>query len=256
MNRIKNRFIVKNTMTMKIHLEGRRLLLLLALALAVINALVARFAYEGLTFSLLVSGLLFGFVLQFFRHPKRQIKRPDEQLIYAPADGRVVVIEEVEDPEYFPDKRLQLSIFMSVTDVHVNRVPVSGEVTYHRYHPGRYLVAWHPKSSTENERSTTVIRAADGSEVLLRQIAGALARRIRTYIQAGQMVRQGEELGFIRFGSRMDILLPLDAHIRVQRGQHVKSNKTVLARLPAVSRLTGRQVKMEMEEGGRDGIAR
>ncbi len=236
-------------MTMKIHKEGRRLLILLASALAMINAAVARFAAEGLTFSLIVSGLLLTFVLQFFRHPKRKIKQRDEQLVYAPADGRVVVIEEVKDEEYFPDKRLQLSIFMSVTDVHVNRVPVSGEVTYHRYHPGRYLVAWHPKSSTHNERSTTVIRTEEGSEVLLRQIAGALARRIRTYIEPGQAVRQGEQLGFIKFGSRMDILLPLDADIRVQRGQHVKSNKTVIARLPAVHPLPDREVKVEMEEG-------
>lgn len=236
-------------MTMKIHKEGRRLLILLALALAMINAAVARFAAEGLTFSLIVSGLLLAFALQFFRHPKRKIKHRDEQLVYAPADGRVVVIEEVEDQEYLSDKRLQLSIFMSVTDVHVNRVPVSGEVTYHRYHPGRYLVAWHPKSSTHNERSTTVIRTAEGSEVLLRQIAGALARRIRTYVEPGQTVRQGDQLGFIKFGSRMDILLPLDADIRVQRGQHVKSNKTIIARLPAVHPLPDREMKVEMEEG-------
>ena len=234
---------------MTIHREGYRLLLLLALTLAVLNALIGRYAADGLIFSLSVSALLFAFVLQFFRHPRRQIARQDEQLVYAPADGRVVVIEEVEEREYFGSKRLQLSIFMSITDVHVNRVPIDGKVVYHRYHPGRYLVAWHPKSSTENERSTTVIHTRKGGEVLLRQIAGALARRIRTYVKPGQSVRQGEQLGFIKFGSRMDILLPVDADIRVRRGQHVKSNKTVIARLPDTQPLPDREVKVEMEEG-------
>lgn len=215
---------------MKIHREGHRILLVTGATLFSITGLLYFIYKPASPFALVFSTGLLGFMLWFFRSPRRVIPEPDDKLLYSPADGRVVVIEEVEEPEYFGDKRLQVSIFMSITDVHLNRAPLSGEVVYRRYHPGRYLVAWHPKSSLENERCTTVIRHKN-TDVLLRQIAGAVARRIRTYADKGAKVRQGEELGFIRFGSRVDILLPLDAEIEVLRGQQVYGNKTVIARL-------------------------
>ena len=151
-----------------------------------------------------------------------------EGIIYAPADGQVVVIEEAEEPEYFKEKKLQVSIFMSPLNVHVNRAAIGGTVQYAQYHPGKYLVAWHPKSSTENERTTVVIKNAK-VEILLRQIAGAVARRIRYYVQPGQTLEQGEEFGFIKFGSRVDLFLPLDAELKVKIGQKVKGNVDVIA---------------------------
>ncbi len=215
---------------MKIHREGYRILLVTGAVLFFLTVLSYLLYRPAFPFVLIFDTGLLGFMIWFFRSPQRPIEVPDRNLLYSPADGRVVVIEEVEDPEYFGDKRLQISIFMSITDVHLNRVPLSGEVVYRRYHPGRYLVAWHPKSSLENERCTTVIRHGD-TDILLRQIAGAVARRIRTYVEKGTKVQQGEELGFIRFGSRVDILLPLDAEVEVLRGQQVYGNKTVIARL-------------------------
>ncbi|MBL7962326.1 MAG: phosphatidylserine decarboxylase family protein [Flavobacteriales bacterium] len=170
-------------------------------------------------------------VLWFFRLPKRApITGAD--LVTAPADGKVVVIEEVQETEYFKDKRLQVSIFMSPLNVHANWYPVSGSVSYAKYHPGLYLVAWHPKSSTENERSTIVVKRSDGSEVLFRQIAGALARRICTYAHTGQAAAQGGEFGFIKFGSRVDLFLPLNAQVQVRLGQHVAGTQTIIAKLP------------------------
>lgn len=169
-------------------------------------------------------------IFQFFRNPARPIPARDAKLIYAPADGKVVVIEEIIDSEYFGDRRIQLSIFMSPVNVHVNRVPVDGTVVYSKYHEGKYLVAWNPKSSTENERHSTVIASA-GGEILLKQIAGALAKRIRNYAPVGKTVHQGEELGFIKFGSRVDILLPLDAEVLVSLDQKVLGNRTPVARL-------------------------
>jgi phosphatidylserine decarboxylase len=169
-------------------------------------------------------------VLQFFRNPRREIVIADDNIIYAPADGKIVVIEETYEHEYFNDKRLQVSIFMSPTNVHVNRNPVSGTVNYFRYHPGKYLVAWHPKSSTENERTTLVIDNGE-DEVLLRQIAGAMAKRIVNYVQEGDTVMQGHDFGFIKFGSRVDLFLPLDAKVEIEMGQKVKGNKTIIARL-------------------------
>ena len=150
---------------------------------------------------------------------------------YAPADGRVCVIEAVEEQEYFLEKRLQVSIFMSPFNVHVNRNPVSGIVNYFRYHPGKYLVAWHPKSSTENERTTVVYNLGGETEILMRQIAGALAKRIKWYIQEGDPVKQGGDMGFIKFGSRVDLYLPLGTKVEVSMNQQVKGNKTVIARL-------------------------
>jgi phosphatidylserine decarboxylase len=147
----------------------------------------------------------------------------------APCDGTVVVIEEVQPDEYFKDKRLQLSIFMSPLNVHVNRNPVSGEVLYSKYHPGKYLVAWHPKSSTDNERHSVVYRQGD-KEMLVKQIAGALAKRIVNYLKAGDKVQQGAEMGFIKFGSRVDLILPLDTKVEVKINQKVKGGVTVLGR--------------------------
>ncbi len=174
--------------------------------------------------------VLVALVLQFFRNPSRHTVLQEDGVI-APADGKVVIIEKVFEPEYFQGERLQISIFMSPFNVHVNRNPVSGEVAFFKYHPGDYLVAWHPKSSTLNERTTVVVRTPEGHEVLFRQIAGALARRIRWYIGKGDKVRQGEEFGFIKFGSRVDLYLPLNAVPRVQIGQHVRGGETCIAKL-------------------------
>jgi phosphatidylserine decarboxylase len=156
---------------------------------------------------------------------------PDPGLIYAPADGKVVVIEETIENEYFKDLRLQVSIFMSPFNMHSNRYPVSGIIKYVGYHPGHYMVAWHPKSSELNERSTIVIQTKEGKEILIRQIAGALARRIVTYAKVNQEVKQGDELGFIKFGSRVDIFLPLGTEIEIPILQQVKANKSIIAKI-------------------------
>ena len=169
------------------------------------------------------------FLVSFFRIPDRMLAS-EEKFIVAPADGKVVVIEETTDPEYFKTKRLQVSIFMSPANVHVNRNPISGEVVYSQYHKGKYLVAWHPKSSTENERHSVVIRNG-GTEILVKQIAGALAKRIINYLQVGQQVTQSNEMGFIKFGSRVDVLLPPDTKINVKINEVVKGGVTVIATL-------------------------
>ena len=215
---------------MKIHPEGYIIILVSFLLLAGINAIIRHFwPHQWLTILLAtVSFVFFCLVLWFFRNPDRSLT-PDNNVIIAPADGKIVVIEEVEEIEYFNDKRLQVSIFMSPLNVHVNRYPVSGEVTYTKYHPGEYMVAWHPKSSLLNERSTVVVKAPNGQEVLVRQIAGAVARRIVTYSQTGEQVVQGTDFGFIKFGSRVDIFLPLDAKINVELEQISKGNRTVIA---------------------------
>lgn len=180
---------------------------------------------------IVVSVVLYLLVLQFFRNPKRVVPNTADNLIYAPADGRVCVIEEVEETEYFKSRRLQVSIFMSPINVHVNRNPVSGIVRYFRYHPGKFLVAWHPKSSTENER-TTVVYQTGKFEILMRQIAGALAKRISWYVKEGDNVTQGQDMGFIKFGSRVDLYLPLGSEVLVTMDQQVKGNLTLVARLP------------------------
>lgn len=215
---------------MTIHKEGRHLLLTVASILVLLNILLMDLLVGYYWLFLAVSIILFLLVLQFFRHPERTVEVMDDSLVYAPADGRIVAIEETEEPEYLRDRRLQVSIFMSPLNVHVNRNPVGGEVKYVQHHPGKYLVASHPKSSTENERTTVVI---DGNRatILLRQIAGAMARRIVTYLEPGQHIEQGGELGFIKFGSRVDVFLPLDAEVLVKIEDRVKGNKTVLARL-------------------------
>lgn len=171
-------------------------------------------------------------VVWFFRVPGREVP-VNEAHVLSPADGKVVAIEEVHEPEYFNDRRIQVSVFMSPLNVHVNYHPISGITSYTRYHPGRYLVAWHPKSSTENERSTVVVRHPRHGEVLFRQIAGALARRICTYSKPGEPAAQGKEFGFIKFGSRVDVLLPLNAKVAVQLGQRVQGSVTVIAKFTA-----------------------
>ncbi len=177
----------------------------------------------------MVTLALFLFIISFFRIPNRQLT-VDANAVVAPADGKVVVIEEVYDEEYFKAKRLQVSIFMSPANVHVNRNPIDGEVVYNQYHKGKYLVAWHPKSSTENERHSAVIKK-DGKEILVKQIAGALAKRIVNYLQVGQKVKQTEEMGFIKFGSRVDMLLPLGTKVTVELNQVVKGGVTRIAEL-------------------------
>lgn len=217
-------------MLLRIHKEGRTILLVTALLLVALNFAIWKLAPVAFWPLVALSAIFYIIVLQFFRNPVREVLSADNNLVYAPADGRVCVIEEVFEPEYFKEKRLQVSIFMSPFNVHVNRNPVSGVVNYFKYHPGKYLVAWHPKSSTENERTTVVYNFGEG-EILMRQIAGALAKRIKWYINEGDRVEQGGDMGFIKFGSRVDLFLPLNAKIKVVMNQHVKGNKTVVARL-------------------------
>jgi len=216
---------------MTLHREGRGTILTVTLLVAFINGLVfSTVTSSWISFLVAAVSLLFWvFILSFFRIPSRKLTIQDNAII-APADGEVVVIEEVQADEYFSDRRIQVSIFMSPFNVHVNRNPVSGEVVYSQYHPGKYLVAWHPKSSTENERHSVVYRA-QGKEILVKQIAGALAKRIVNYLQPGQTVKQTEEMGFIKFGSRVDLLLPLDAKIQVNMGDKPKGGVTVIATL-------------------------
>ena len=217
---------------MKIHKEGYRTIFVSIVIVAILNLLTLflispSFPKTGWVIMLATTVLLI-FILSFFRIPKRA-HAEGEDLIVAPCDGTVVVMEEVEADEYFKDRRLQLSIFMSPLNVHVNRNPVSGEVLYSQYHPGKYLVAWHPKSSTENERHSVVYRQ-HGKEMLVKQIAGALAKRIVNYLKPGDQVQQGGEMGFIKFGSRVDLLLPLDTKLDVKLNQKVKGGVTILGK--------------------------
>ena len=216
-----------------LHREGTATILLSLGILIPLNALIYSFANgSNMIFapSVIISSILLIIILQFFRNPKIRATVGDN-LIVSPADGKVVVIEEVNDSEFGDKKYLQVSVFMSPFNVHVNRNPVSGIVKYFKYHPGKYLVAWHPKSSTENERTTTVIETKNNQSILFRQIAGALARRIVWYLQSGQEVNQSKEMGFIKFGSRVDILMPLDAKVKVKLNQKVKGGVTVLAEI-------------------------
>lgn len=217
---------------MKIHKEGFPIIIYFALGLILINVLLNQFPLPiWLSILLIAASVIFwGFIIYFFRNPERQPPHNPNWII-APADGKVVVIEETIEKEYLQEPRIQLSIFMSPLDVHVNRNPVSGKMQYIQYHKGKYLVAWHPKSSTENERTTFVIQMPNGLNILLRQIAGAVARRIRWYVEEGQEVTQGQEFGFIKFGSRVDIFLPLNAKIVAELGQQTQAGKTVLAEL-------------------------
>jgi len=185
----------------------------------------------GVALSVLPVALLL-IVLWFFRVPARK-PCADDRAIASPCDGKVVAIEVVHDPEYFKDKRVQVSIFMSPLNVHINYHPISGTTSYYKYHPGKYLVAWHPKSSTENERSTVVVRHSRHGEVLFRQIAGALARRICTYSTPGCAAEQGAEFGFIKFGSRVDLLLPLNARVVAELGDKVRGSESIIAQFPS-----------------------
>ena len=166
-------------------------------------------------------------ILQFFRNPKISINY-DEDYLLSPIDGKIVIIEEVEEPEFFKDKRLQVSIFMSPINVHVTRYPMNGKIIFSKYHPGKYLVAWHPKSSTKNERTTIVLENEKFGKILYRQIAGKIARRIVNYAKIGDHVTQGEDAGFIKFGSRVDLFLPLNSKINVELNELVKGGKTVI----------------------------
>ncbi|MCE2994223.1 MAG: phosphatidylserine decarboxylase family protein [Cyclobacteriaceae bacterium] len=217
---------------MTIHREGKTLLFVLLIVLFGLNWAVSYFLPMPILQNTLivVSIIFYLLILQFFRLPIFEIQKNDAHVI-APADGKVVVIEETEETEYLKSKRKQVSIFMSPINVHVNRMPVAGTISYFKYHPGKYLVAWHPKSSTENERTTVVAKMKNGTEILFRQIAGALARRIKWYVQEGQTLQQGDEFGFIKFGSRVDIFLPLNAKILVKPGDITKGGKTVIAEL-------------------------
>ncbi len=218
---------------MTIHKEGYKTIVIAAICFAVLNLL----SFYFISFSapliswviFIVTFLLLAFVISFFRIPRRILTLDDGKVI-SPCDGKVVVIEEAYDPEYFKEKRLQISIFMSPANVHVNRNAVSGEVVYSQYHRGKYLVAWHPKSSTENERHSVVIRQ-NGVDVLVKQIAGAVAKRIVNYLKVGEQVEQAAEMGFIKFGSRVDLLLPVGTHINVELNQVVKGGLTVIATL-------------------------
>ena len=219
---------------MTIHKEGYKSIGIAALIFGLIN--IASFIFladaypRPATIIFIASALLFLFIVSFFRIPYRSLTKGERDVI-CPADGKVVVIEEIMEEEYFNDKRLQISVFMSPANVHVNRNPISGEVVYNKYHKGKYLVAWHPKSSTENERHSVVIKN-DKAEILVKQIAGALAKRIINYLSVGQEVHQGNELGFIKFGSRVDVILPIGTKVDVQLNQVVKGGVTVLATLP------------------------
>ena len=211
-----------------IHKEGHRIIFITIVILLSLNYSVTYFDIEWLkNITLITSIIFFLLILQFFRNPIRIVTASENEVV-APADGKVVVIEEVEETEYFKDKRIQVSIFMSPINVHVNRYPINGKVQYVKYHPGQYLVAWHPKSSTENERTTVVVEN-DKIAILFRQIAGALARRIVMYSKENDIVNKGDDFGFIKFGSRVDLFFPLGTKIEVELNQLVQGNKTIIA---------------------------
>ena len=218
---------------MTIHKEGYTTIALSLLFIFVLNAIIDyRFAdVTWLRWAVYIASFaLFITVLQFFRNPSRPFVSGGN-LIICPADGKVVVIEETQENEYFKDKRLQVSIFMSPVNVHINRNPIAGVVKFFKYHPGKYLAAWNPKSSTENERTTVVVEHANGTPVLFRQIAGALARRIVWYVKEGDIVEQSKEFGFIKFGSRVDIFLPVGTKVNLELNQVVKGGITVLGEI-------------------------
>ena len=212
------------------HKEGFKIIRNTTITLLIVNGIAWYFFGESyliklLTFTSAVFSIL---ILQFFRNPKRVMPVNSNQVI-APADGKIVVLEETVEHEFFKDKRIQVSIFMSPFNVHVNRYPISGEVKFTKYHPGKFLVAWHPKSSIENERTTIVIESEKTGPILLRQIAGAVAKRIVLYAKKGEKCSQGDDMGFIKFGSRVDLFLPLDAKINIKMNDIVKGGQTIIA---------------------------
>ncbi|WP_299496002.1 phosphatidylserine decarboxylase family protein [Mucilaginibacter sp.] len=220
---------------MTFHKEGYTSLALCILFIFVLNAAIQFYFPQAIIIKWIIyilSFALFVIIVQFFRSPFLEVAR-NEKIVLCPADGKVVVIEETVETEFLKDKRIQISVFMSPINVHINRNPIGGVIKYFKYHPGKYLVAWHPKSSTENERTTIVTENSAGTAILFRQIAGALARRIVWYVKEGDIVEQGEQFGFIKFGSRVDIFLPLGSKINVELGEVVKGGVTILAELPA-----------------------
>ena len=211
-----------------IHKEGHRIIFTILVILLCLNYTITYFGVLWLNNITHISSIIFFLlILQFFRNPIRIVTASENEVV-APADGKVVVIEEVEETEYFKDKRIQVSIFMSPINVHVNRYPINGKVQYVKYHPGKYLFAWHPKSSTKNERTSIVVEN-DKIAVLFRQIAGALARRIVMYSKENDIANKGDDFGFIKFGSRVDLFFPLGTKIEVELNQEVKGNKTIIA---------------------------
>lgn len=212
------------------HKEGHKIILLSFITVVIIALLLDYFSVEYKSYIQIFLIIQLIIVLQFFRNPKRVTNVGDKNIV-SPVDGKVVVIEEVFEPEYFKEKRIQVSIFMSPINVHVTRYPIGGQVTYSKYHPGKYLVAWHPKSSTENERTSIVIKNENCGEILYRQIAGALAKRIINYAKESTYVNQGDDAGFIKFGSRVDLFLPLDTEINVSLNQKVKGAEDIIAKV-------------------------
>ncbi len=223
---------------MKIHREGIHTILIAVLSLTLFNIAVYVFFYDCkiiTTTSLLVSLIIFFIVIFFFRKPKRNLIINHSGII-APADGKVVVIEKTVENEYFKDERIQISIFMSLWNVHINWFPVSGIIKYFRYHEGKYLLAKNPKSSEENERTSVVIKNEKGTEILYRQIAGTVARRVVFFVREGDNVKQSEECGFIKFGSRVDIFLPINSDVKVKIGDKVKGTQTLIAEFSSEKR--------------------
>ena len=212
------------------HKEGHKIILSTFITVVIITLLLDYFSITHKTYIQIFLIIQLIIVLQFFRNPKRITNFGDKNIV-SPVDGKVVVIEEVFEPEYFKEKRIQVSIFMSPINVHVTRYPIGGQVTYSKYHPGKYLVAWHPKSSTENERTSIVVKNENCGEILYRQIAGALAKRIVNYAKESSYVNQGDDAGFIKFGSRVDLFLPLDTKINVTLNQKVKGAEDIIAKV-------------------------
>ena len=218
---------------MTVHKEGYRIIFIFFALLLGILAIINVFApAQTIVHYLLYAAftIFWFYIIRFFRVPARKFNY-DEKVVLCPADGRIVAIEEIENSEYFGDKRKQVSVFMSVNNVHYNLYPVNGKIKFFKYYPGKFLIAYNPKSSLENERTTTVVERNDGLKILMRQIAGAVARRIVTYAVEGADVKQCEQLGFIKFGSRVDLLLPIDAKIKVEINQRVTAGITVIADL-------------------------
>jgi phosphatidylserine decarboxylase len=212
------------------HKEGHKIILLF-LSITIIDILIVEYFIENSTLKIfiqIISLLILILILQFFRNPKRNTVISDDKIL-SPVDGKVVIIKKVFEKEYFKDERLQISVFMSPINVHVTRYPSSGEIVFSKYHPGDYLVAWHPKSSEKNERTTIVLKTKTFGEILYRQIAGALARRIVNYAKVGTNAIQGEDAGFIKFGSRVDLFLPLDSKVKVKLNQKVIGGETVIS---------------------------
>ena len=212
------------------HKEGHKIILLF-LSITIIDILIVEYFIENSTLKIfiqIISLLILILILQFFRNPKRNTVISDDKIL-SPVDGKVVIIKKVFEKEYFKDERLQISVFMSPINVHVTRYPSSGEIVFSKYHPGDYLVAWHPKSSEKNERTTIVLKTKTFGEILYRQIAGALARRIVNYAKVGANAIQGEDAGFIKFGSRVDLFLPLDSKLKVKLNQKVIGGETVIS---------------------------